>query len=133
MSTVVVPTSPARAAAPAPRILHRGDVTLRVLHVGPDYVRLSVTRPPAGSHRSAADRGAPDPAEAAAPAAVDPHVRAVLNACAGARGSLLDALRSCLGDDVAGMSVDRDGAALVVTLDLLPTRRPRRRAACPVG
>jgi hypothetical protein len=106
-------------------LLHRGSATVEVLYVGPDCVRVSVTRAPRGRPAPAAVAVHPDPPGAAD---LEPHVRAVLDASAESHGTLFDALASRLGDDVAGIALEQNGGSVVVTLDLLPTRRGRRRA-----
>jgi len=118
--TTAVPSTQGRRGH---AVLHRGDATVEVLYTGPDCVTVAVTRAPEA--RRAAEATSEHLAAPPGPTNLDPHVRAVLDVSGVARGKLLAALDARLGADVAGIVLDQRGAAVVVTLDLLPTRRAR--------
>ncbi len=132
--------TPAGSAAPAVpvdrtgratdrTVLHRGGATVEVCYVGPDCVSvLLLAEPRRAAAHAGAGAGRPaevsEPVGAGEPTHVNPYVRAVLEAAATSPNRLLDALGDRLGTEVAGMSLDRRDGRSLVTIDLLPTRRP---------
>jgi hypothetical protein len=105
-------------------VLRAGGATVEVLYEGPDDARLLLTS-------DDATHGAPAGARLLCRAVHQARtrhtrrVRTVLDASAPAGAHYLAALRTRIGDDVAGIAMRRAGSSVLVTLDLMPPHRPQ--------